>query len=241
MNVLNEICWRWKNYDWFEEAWNKYREHVLNAETNNQKVKAPGFVFNSYIDEQIKEDFLNRDQLEVFHSDKDLDELYHHGIQGQRWGIRRFQNEDGTLTEAGKARYNSDGSIKDPRDMSDEDLAKSSKRLSAENNYANLTGRTQPQRAMTRDTAIKIGATFIGTALLTLLARKWKTGGFLATKEITDSTGKKILVRDVGKTITTGILAGAIGALIAGTQSLGGSASKDLPGDQQNQQNQQNP
>lgn len=33
------------------------------------------------------------------------DELYHHGIKGQRWGIRRYQNPDGTLTLAGKARY----------------------------------------------------------------------------------------------------------------------------------------
>ena len=33
------------------------------------------------------------------------DELYHHGIKGQKWGIRRFENEDGTLTEAGKKRY----------------------------------------------------------------------------------------------------------------------------------------
>lgn len=29
-------------------------------------------------------------------------ELFHHGIKGQRWGIRRYQNKDGTLTEAGK-------------------------------------------------------------------------------------------------------------------------------------------
>jgi len=32
-------------------------------------------------------------------------ELYHHGIKGQKWGVRRYQNEDGTLTEEGKKRY----------------------------------------------------------------------------------------------------------------------------------------
>lgn len=33
-------------------------------------------------------------------------ELYHHGIKGQRWGIRRYQNYDGSYTQAGLKRYN---------------------------------------------------------------------------------------------------------------------------------------
>lgn len=35
-------------------------------------------------------------------------ELYHYGIKGQKWGVRRFQNPDGTLTKSGKQRYKRD-------------------------------------------------------------------------------------------------------------------------------------
>lgn len=36
------------------------------------------------------------------------DELYHWGIKGQRWGVRRFQNSDGSLTAEGRKRYDAD-------------------------------------------------------------------------------------------------------------------------------------
>lgn len=34
-----------------------------------------------------------------------MDYIYHHGVLGQKWGIRRYQNKDGSLTSAGKKRY----------------------------------------------------------------------------------------------------------------------------------------
>lgn len=41
-------------------------------------------------------------------ADYGQNELYHHGIKGQKWGVRRFQNKDGSLTAKGRVRYQDD-------------------------------------------------------------------------------------------------------------------------------------
>lgn len=46
-----------------------------------------------------------RDQLYSYEQPGYNTSLYHHGIQGQKWGVRRYRNEDGTVTEEGKRHY----------------------------------------------------------------------------------------------------------------------------------------
>ena len=44
-------------------------------------------------------------------------DLAHHGIKGMRWGVRRYQNPDGSLTSAGKTRYNRYESPQEIKDL----------------------------------------------------------------------------------------------------------------------------
>ena len=77
------------------------------------------------------------------------DVLYHHGILGQKWGIRRFQNSDGTYTEAGKKRrrdesysddYKKYESLKKKsvKEMSNAELKEFNKRAQLEQDYHRL-------------------------------------------------------------------------------------------------------
>ena len=47
-----------------------------------------------------------------------MNHIEHHGILGQRWGVRRFQRKDGTLTAAGKRRK----ALAEMKELSDDEL-----------------------------------------------------------------------------------------------------------------------
>ena len=69
--------------------------------------------------------------------------LAHHGILGQKWGVRRFQNEDGTLTEEGKKRYGDSKASKEDgpdniKGLSDDELKSRISRLQQEVTYQRL-------------------------------------------------------------------------------------------------------
>lgn len=50
--------------------------------------------------------------------------LYHHGIKGQKWGVRRYQNSDGSLTNAGRKRYDDGGKGSNKRHIDKKGIAK---------------------------------------------------------------------------------------------------------------------
>ena len=89
--------------------------------------------------------------------------IAHHGIIGMKWGVRRYQNKDGTLTNAGKKRYSTDGdadspapnsgvgkktdtSAKSVHEMSDEELRSRLNRINMEDQYNAAMAKRNPQK-----------------------------------------------------------------------------------------------
>lgn len=124
-------------------------------------------------------------------------ELYHHGILGMKWGVRRYQNKDGSLTPAGKKRYaklNSElnklmpGASKTSQSeynkhigVSDDELKARIARLKLEDEYSQLASKLNPKK-------VKNGESFVIKA------------GKYAAKSIFDAWVKKTFdLDDQGK------------------------------------------
>lgn len=122
--------------------------------------------------------------------------LSHAGIKGMKWGKRRYQNADGSLTPEGKLRYHEDYSRvrdnKDVRSMSDKELRDRINRFQMEEQYARLA-ETYAPTGKTRAKKILGSVGKLATSSLKL-----------AGTSIVDSTVKTV-GKNIGKNIGEGI------------------------------------
>lgn len=98
----------------------------------------------------------------------DENEIYHHGIKGQRWGVRRFQKKDGSLTQAGKKRYLDDSNTT-KRTSTSTDSAKSNHRQKLEKKYISQ-GMTEQEAKIIADRRIRTEKYIAASAVVTVAA-----------------------------------------------------------------------
>lgn len=119
-------------------------------------------------------------------------ELYHWGVKGMRWGVRRYQNADGSLTPAGRSRYaephedyKKAHDKKSVKQMSDKELRDRNNRLQMERQYADLTRR--------KNHGLQIVKTLIATAgTITAAQAAYKTYAKLGNDAL-DKIGDLVL------------------------------------------------
>ena len=79
-------------------------------------------------------------------------ELYHWGIKGMKWGVRRYQNKDGTLTPAGKKRYAEDGRDEDDQEQQAQNSSSKTRRQSisdlSDEELRTIVNRKQSERQL---------------------------------------------------------------------------------------------
>ena len=124
-------------------------------------------------------------------------ELTHHGIKGQKWGVRRFQNKDGSLTPAGRKRYDEPNQgTNSTNKKSQNTKSKSLHRLKLEEKYRNegLSKEEAEKKATKRIKAEAYIAAAAGVTVASCLAyAKYK--GYTTDKIIKENSDFQRIMR----------------------------------------------
>lgn len=150
------------------------------------------------------------------------DELYHFGVRGMKWGVRRYQNKDGSYTAAGRARRASEEAASAHRLASKYTGAMDAKAAKRQAQAENSRGLSDRQK-----TAIKVGSRAVAAGILaygTYKLAKSTPGGRAAI-----NTGK-VAISSAMKTATSKAASGVSKAVSNAAKEVVKSA-KAAPGE----------